>query len=72
MDSIGIETFTLFSGITILLLGFSSFAYAYKVRADRSSPVSKSAIFTFVGLGGLALGLLVFLLGFIPYAVNTF
>ena len=61
--------YVLATGVALLLGGLGSFYYASKVTEERGRAVSKAAISTFIGFGGLALGILLIALGYFDLVI---
>ncbi|CAN5825913.1 hypothetical protein BH24DEI2_BH24DEI2_12870 [soil metagenome] len=61
-------------GLIFVVLGFSMFGQAFRFRAQADKGVSKTAIYTFLGFGFIALGALLFSLGYFRlfYPETTF
>lgn len=55
------------SGIAFIVLGFGAFALAVRFRKESRRGISKTAIYTFVGFGFIALGSLLFMFGYFRY-----
>ena len=55
---------TLYVGLIFILSGFASFGWAYYVRERTGSSIAQTAIYTFLAFGMLALGVLLFSMGF--------
>ena len=60
-------TFVFVAGAIFVLLGFGMFALAVRFRAEARKGISKTAIYTFVGFGFIALGSLLFMFGYFRY-----
>ncbi len=58
------DWFTFAIGLIFVLSGFGMFGQAFRFRAQAGKGISKTAIYTFLGFGFIALGALLFSLGY--------